>query len=169
MTVAHVQDVLNKKHQVTQVFVTFSGPVSENGADSTATYRLATPGKGGSYTASNAGIIKLKSARYNGATLQVTLTPRTPFDLTKPVQLRVYGTGPSTLYDAEGRPIDGNHDGIAGGDAVAILSRKSTVIQAEIQGTGRRSRAGIHAVIDAVLDRHRSIKVGPGHGSTRRH
>ena len=55
VTVARVQDVLNKKHQVTQVFVTFSGPVSENGADSTATYRLATPGKGGSYTGDERG------------------------------------------------------------------------------------------------------------------
>ncbi len=117
VTLAHVQDITNKKHQVTEVLVTFSGPVNSTEADSTATYHLATPGKGGSYTAKNAGIIKLRSAVYSGATDIVALTPVNPFTLTKPVQLLVYGTGATTLKDIYGRPIDG------GNNLIAILSR----------------------------------------------
>ena len=40
----------NKKHEVTEVDVIFSGAVNSLEADFLATYRLATPGKKGSYT-----------------------------------------------------------------------------------------------------------------------
>ena len=90
-------------------------------AHSINTYRLATPGKKGLYTAKNAGIIKLRSAVYNRSSNTVALTPKVPFSLTKPVQLLVYGTGDLGLQDAEGRLIDGDHNGTAGGNAIAIL------------------------------------------------
>jgi len=113
VTVVNVQDVVSKKHQVTEILVTFSGAVNVGEDDSINTYRLATPGKKGSYTAKNAGIIKLKSAFYTASNRQVALTPKMPFALTKPVQLLVYGTGASGLQDAEGRLIDGDHNGTA--------------------------------------------------------
>ena len=62
VTMTNVQLVLNKRHLVTQIVVTFSGAVNVTEADSVATYRLATAGKKGSFDAKNAGIIKLKSA-----------------------------------------------------------------------------------------------------------
>ena len=120
--VSKVQLVKNKAKQVTEILVTFSGAVNMAEADSANTYRLATPGTKGSYTAKNAGIIKLKSAVYNGTSDTVVLTPTKPFALTKPVQLVVYGTGASGLKDAEGRMIDGDHNNTAGGNAVVILS-----------------------------------------------
>ena len=50
-----VREVLNKKKQVTEVIITFSGAVSSAEAGHTGIYRLATAGKHGSYTAKNAG------------------------------------------------------------------------------------------------------------------
>ena len=41
--------VTNKKQQVTQILVTFTGAVEVTEADSIATYHLATAGKGGSF------------------------------------------------------------------------------------------------------------------------
>ena len=56
VTVMSVTDKTNKKHQVTQVTVVFSGSVNSTEAQMpTGIYRLATPGKKGSYTAKNAG------------------------------------------------------------------------------------------------------------------
>jgi Tol biopolymer transport system component len=34
-----------------------------------------------------------------------------------------------SLLDASGRPIDGDHNGVPGGDAVAILSKKGIAVQ----------------------------------------
>ncbi len=92
VTLKQVRDITNNKHQVTEVLVTFSGPVNSAEADQIGTFHLATPGKGGSYTAKNAGVIKLKSAVYTSGNDTVALTPTKPFALTKPVQLVIYGT-----------------------------------------------------------------------------
>jgi len=151
VTLTSVVEKPNKKHQVTEVFVTFSGAVNMAEADSIKTYRLATPGKKGLYTAKNAGIIKLKSAVYNGSSDTVALTPKKPFALTKPVQLLVYGTGASGLQDAEGRLIDGDHNGTAGGTAVAILSKKSVTIDAVEQAQTKPAQLTSAAVVDALL------------------
>jgi hypothetical protein len=124
VTMTHVQDVMNKKHQVTEIIVTFSGAVNATEADALTTYRLATPGKKGSYTAKNAAVIKLKKAVYTAAGDKVTLTPKKPFALTKPVQLRVYAELPHGLEDSLGRFING------GIDDLAVLTKKNVIIDA---------------------------------------
>ncbi len=140
VTMTGVQEVMNKKHQVKKLSVIFSGPLSDALAGETSIYRLATPGKKGSYTAKNAGIIKLKSAMYTSAVDTVTLTPKTPFTLAKPVQLVVSGTGASGLRDTYGRLIDGDDNGQAGSNAVAILTKKGVTIDAvELARTGELS------------------------------
>jgi hypothetical protein len=113
VTVTNMIDKLNKKHQVTEVFVIFSGPVNSSEADSAGTDPLATPGKKNSYTAKNAGVIKLKNAAYSPSTNTVALTPKKPFALTKPVQVLIYGTGPTALQDTDGRDIEGDDNGTA--------------------------------------------------------
>jgi hypothetical protein len=100
VSVTDVELETNKKHMVTQIIVDFSGAVNVAEADSVGTYRLATAGKKGSFTAKNAAVLKLKSAVDNGALDQVTLTPKRAFALTKPVQLAVEG---QTLQDSSGR------------------------------------------------------------------
>ena len=125
--------VTNKKHQVTAIVITFSGQVNTAEADSAATYRLATPGSHGSYTAKNAKTIKLRSANYNSSSETVTLTPKSPFKVTKPVQILVSGLPPSGLRDGLGRLIDGDHNGTTGGNATAILTRGGASIAAVSQ------------------------------------
>jgi hypothetical protein len=129
--------VLNKKHQVIQILVTFSGPVDAAEARNPGICRLATAGKKGSFTAKNAKVITLRSAAYNDANDTVTLTPKKPFALSKPVQLQVNGLPPSGLEDSLGRLIDGNRDGQRGGNAVGLLSRGGVTINAVVyQGIG---------------------------------
>jgi hypothetical protein len=126
--VTSVQVVKNKKHQVTGITVDFSAAVNATIAGNVATYRLALPGKRGSFTAKNATVIKLKSAVYTGGLDAVTLTPKKPFALTKPVQLVVDGQPPAGLQDTLGRLIDGNHDGQPGGNAVTVITAKGVML-----------------------------------------
>jgi hypothetical protein len=128
VTLTDVTFVRNRKHLVTQIMVDFSGSVNVGQADSLATYRLATQGKGGSFLARNSRMIGLRSAALDSANNEVTLTPRKPFALTKTVGLTVDGEAPSGLQDSEGRLIDGNHDGVAGGNAVAVLRPKGVTL-----------------------------------------
>jgi hypothetical protein len=147
VTMTNVQEVFNKKHQVIQITIGFSGPVNAGLADSLATYRLTIAGKHGSFTAKNARTIALAAAVYRASTHSVTLAPRKPFGLTKPVQLRVHGLLP-------------------GGDAVAILSKPGVRIEARRQpgtlprlsvpavdhlmSTGSRERL-LHSLVTAAL------------------
>ena len=48
--------------------------------------------------------------------------------LTKAVELIVNGASASGLEDSYGRLIDGNNDGQAGGNAVAVLKGKTATI-----------------------------------------
>jgi Bacterial Ig-like domain (group 2) len=75
VSVTDVQIVGNRKNMVTEVIVDFSRAVNASEADRVAAYRLATAGKRGSLTARNAMVLKLKSAKFNGTTDAVTLTP----------------------------------------------------------------------------------------------
>jgi hypothetical protein len=151
VNVSNVQVVKNKTNQVTEVLVTFSGAVNTAEADSTNTYRLVTPGTNGSFTAKNAGTIKLKSAVYNGSSDTVALTPTKAFALTKPVELVVYGTGASALQDAEGRLIDGDHSGAAGGNAVVILSSSTAKAALAVPSTSASKNAKV-AAVDALME-----------------
>ena len=153
VTTTGVQDMMNKKHQVTEVLVTFSGPVNAAEAGSISTYHLATPGKKGSFAAKNAGTIKLKSAMYTAASHEVALIPKKSFALTKPVQVLVYGTPPSGLQDTDGRYIDGADNGQAGSNAAAILTKKSVTIEAAVLARTDERTSQVSAATDAILER----------------
>ena len=128
-----VVSATNKKHLVTQIVVTFSNQVNTSEAQRTTIYRLANPGKHGSFTAKNAKVIKLRSAAYSAANDTVTLTPKKPFSLSKAVQLQVDGTSPSGLQDTFGRFIDG------GINAVAVLHRGGATITAATHSSAKRN------------------------------
>jgi hypothetical protein len=130
VTLTSVQPVFNKKHLVSEIDVTFNGSVNAQEAQETGIYRLVTPGKHGSFTAGNAGSVKLKSAVYNVASRTVTLTPKRAFPLSKPVELTINGNPPSGLQDTFGRLIDGDSNGAPGGNATAVLRRTGVVINA---------------------------------------
>jgi hypothetical protein len=116
--------VKNKKHQVTEIIIGFSGGLNASEAASLGTYQLTTAGKKGSFTVKSATPVRLSSAAYVDAAHQVTLKPRKPFALTKPVQLVVHGQPPGGLQDSSGGFIDGGNDGQGGDDGKFVLTRK---------------------------------------------
>jgi len=129
VTVSKVTDVQAKHHMVTQITIAFSGPVNATEAMTLSEYRLVKAGKKGSFTAKNAKPIALDSAVYDAADDTVTLTPSKAFALTMPVELVINGSPPSGLHDTLGRLIDGNHNGMPGSNAVAVLSKTGVRLQ----------------------------------------
>ena len=127
--------------QVTGIVIDFSGAVNMTEAQSASTYELIVAGKGGSFTGKGAKVIKIKSAVYNAANDEVTLKPAA-FGLSKAVELVVYGSGSHGLQDAEDRYIDGNHDGVAGGNAVAVIKKGGVTINAVPAGPLAIKRQG---------------------------
>ena len=149
VTVTGVQDVTNRRHQVTGIVVDLSGPVNATQADSVATYLLATANSKGSFTARNSPAIRLRSAVFDPANDTVTLTPRKAFTLSKPVQLTINGSSPSGLQDVSGQLIDGDNNGAAGSNAVAVIRRTGVTLNpvaAAVTRTNRPSPAARSAV-----------------------
>jgi hypothetical protein len=112
-----------KKHDVTQIAIDFSGPLSAADAQRVTAYRLILAGKKGSFAGKHVSIIKLKSAVYDAAHNEVIVTPRTAFRLAKPVEFIVYGSAQVGLHDSSGRLIDGGKTGEPGSNAVVVISR----------------------------------------------
>jgi hypothetical protein len=148
-----------KKHRVTQITVAFSGPVQAAGADVLANYHLTIAGRHGSFTGRGTKPIALGSAVYSGSTDSVTLRPRKAFALSKPVQIRVNRLAPSELADDLGRLIDGNHDGQAGGDAVAILSPAGARLAARV------ARGAAHRPVGPAVPAGLAEKGGTDHAT----
>jgi cyclophilin family peptidyl-prolyl cis-trans isomerase len=124
VTVQNVQLGQNRRKEVTNIQVTFSEPVNSAQADAQATYRLVAAGRGGSFTARNARVIKPSSIVYSVTDNTATLTLKKPMKLTKALQLTVQGTGTSGLVDSIGRYIDGANNGQPGSNAVIAIKRQ---------------------------------------------
>jgi len=58
----------------------------------------------------------------------VTLDLRSPLAFLKALQLKIAGLPPSGLTDSLGRLIDGDHNGTAGGNAIAYLYRSGQTV-----------------------------------------
>ncbi len=125
VTMQSVGLVTNKKHMVTQIVLGFSGALNAAEARALGTYELIAASKSGTFTPTKKNLIKIKSATYSGGA--VTLKLKAPLRLKKGVELVVNGTAPSGLQDSSGHLIDGNHDGTAGGNAVAIIKKPASV------------------------------------------
>jgi len=123
VTIQNVAVSQSRKNVVTAIQVTFSGPVNSTQVDAPSTYQLTAAGRGGSFTARSARVIKTSSIAYDSTDNTVTLTLKKPLRLTKALQLIVEGTGSAGLLDSAGRYIDGAHSGQAGSNAVIALTR----------------------------------------------
>ncbi len=130
VTVVSIQEVKNKKHLVTEIVVDFSGPINAAQADNVANFRLAMANGKGIFTAKNSPVMKLRSAALNPANDTVTLIPAKAIAVTKPLQLTINGTAPSGLQDTSGQLIDGDDNGVAGGNAVVMIRRTGVTINA---------------------------------------
>jgi hypothetical protein len=130
VTVVAVHDVTNKKHQVTEIVIDFSGPLNAAQADNVAAFRLAAANRKGVFTAKNSPVTKLRSAVFNPANNSVTLIPKGVLALAKPLQLTISGTAPTGLQDTSGQLIDGDNNGTPGGNAAAIIRRSGVTLNA---------------------------------------
>jgi hypothetical protein len=115
--------------QVIEILVGFSGSVNPTQAQKKSTYRITLAGKGGSFRARNARVIKLRSAVYKATSDMVVLDLKGQVALGEPLQVVVDGVGPSGLHDSDGRLIDGNDDGQPGSNAVAVIQRSGVTEQ----------------------------------------
>ena len=121
VTLTNVDPVV-ERHRVTKIVLTFSGSLEGALAQERELYRFVISGRKGVFTSKNSTVIRVTKADYTAASPDtVTLTPMTPFTLSKPVELRINGLAPSGLRDSLGRLIDGDQDGQSGGDAIAVL------------------------------------------------
>jgi subtilisin-like proprotein convertase family protein len=125
VTMQSVQLVTNKKHLVTQILVGFSGGVNAAEAKSLKTYQLIAANAAGLFKPTKKALIKIKSAALSGNSVALKL--KSPLKVKKAVELIVQGLAPNGLQDTTGRLIDGNHDGVAGGNAVAVIKKPATV------------------------------------------
>ena len=128
VTLSSVDEVFNRAHRLTEILVHWSGALNASEAGETGIYRLALPGRKGSYTARNATVIRLKKAVYSAQTDTVTLDLRSPLAFHKVLQLKIAGLPPSGLTDSLGRLIDGDHNGTPGGNAIAYLYRSGQTV-----------------------------------------
>ena len=169
VTVSNVQIVTNKKHQMTEVLVSFSGAVNAAEAQDTALYQLVMAGAHGSFTARSAKAIRLRSASYDAADHTVTLVTSKKVTLSKKqIRLEVDGVPPSGIQDSLGRLIDGDRSGQPGSDATAILTRRGATIAGPALVSSASPRGVTPVLIDALLESNAlavattpSTEVGP--------
>ena len=130
VTLTNVVPII-KRHKVSELILTFSSGLDSSLAPDRGLYRLVMGASNGSFAGKNAAVIKVSNVEYfaAGAPDTVTLIPRTPFALNRPVMLTINGNSPSGLQDAEGRLIDGNQDGQPGSSAVAVLNKGAVTIE----------------------------------------
>ena len=92
-----VDSTTSHKQQVTAVSLTFDGSIDPSTASSPATYQLVKQGKHGLFIDKGKAKIKIKSVSYDPSNQTVTLIPRKPFALSKPVEVLIGGKPAGTL------------------------------------------------------------------------
>ena len=128
VTVSGVQvvRVKVKKTRTQAIAVGFGRSINAGSATNLGNYRLIGAGRDRKFGTRDDVRLNLASASYNAATNTVTLSPNRKVSLTSgPVQLRVIGAG---LLDGNGRPVDGNRDGLVGGDLLATINKKRVTL-----------------------------------------
>ena len=138
VTISSLQIATNKKHLATKITISFDGDVNV----SNVVYRLATPGKKGSYTAKNAKSIEIRSESYDPINHILTIIPQKAFALTKQVQLQIAG-----LHDSLGRYISGH----SAGTVTAIIGKRGVVVSVVTQKPDQIRM--LAAAVDSVLSR----------------
>jgi cyclophilin family peptidyl-prolyl cis-trans isomerase len=131
--VVNVQSVslgTNKRGQVTQLDVDFSGPLNSTLAERSNIYRLGYPNRAGVVRAGNSSAVRVRSARYNMATDSVMLALNKPLALaSRALDLVIDGQSPSGLQDVVGRYLDGADNGQTGTNAVVSISKGGVSIE----------------------------------------
>lgn len=108
--------------QGNRIVLTFSGALDPATAQDLNNYRLVGPGRNGQIGPNNFTIIPIRSATYDPATNTVTLVPARNLNVHQQFYLIVRGTnGGITAFC--GTLLDGNNDGIPGGNYTHVIDR----------------------------------------------
>jgi hypothetical protein len=110
--------------QPTTLVITFSQPMDAARAKSIADYRLVSAGPDHRFGTGDDRVIRIRSARYSAATLQVTLRPIRRLPLHGTFQLTIVGTPLTGLLDSEDLFLDGAGTGQAGSNYVTVIGAK---------------------------------------------
>ena len=127
VTVLHVslQKETVKKKKVTVIVIQFSGALTASDAQNRLLYSLA-PETTKKHVIKLGKAVAPASAIFSSSKNTVTLTPKKALVLNPPQQLKI---NLARLLDAQGRQLDGNSDGIPGGNFVATLSKQGITLQ----------------------------------------
>jgi hypothetical protein len=104
---------------VSQIVIHYSLPMDKV-AGKLANYQLALPGLDGLLGTADDVLPKLKSVKYDAKKMTVTLTPKSPLAQDQFFRLSVLSSG---LVDRGRRQLDGDGDGLAGGNYVLDIAR----------------------------------------------
>ena len=113
-----IRKIKTRKHKTSEVIVIqFSEAMNQSSVQNLSNYSLATiPAK----KKQKSKAVLIASATYNASAFTVNLTTRKPLVLNPPLKLTINAAG---LLDSLGRPLDGNHDGLPGGNGVVTISK----------------------------------------------
>jgi len=159
LTVQSVQSVFNSHGFVASLVLTFNGPLDQSLAQSTANYALTLSGPDRKFGTRDDQRVSLRSARYRAQILShslgtrstVTLTPAAPFRLSQPLQVRVNGQPPHGLRDTSGRLLDGDRNGIPGGNFVAVFGGAGGLLTSAHASSVSMETGAVDALLAAGL------------------
>jgi hypothetical protein len=114
---------LGHKKTARVLVVTFSAPLDPSDAQDASAYHLLSSRPGQKASSVGGQSIPIASAIYNPSAHTVTLAPRGKLT-SKALRLQL-SINSALVRDSQGRPIDGNLDGQAGGNFVSAISRSS--------------------------------------------
>jgi hypothetical protein len=104
---------------VAMIRLAWTAALDPGTAQSLANYRLVGAGRDGRFGTRDDRRVAIRSARYDAVSRTVALVPRCARLGTSPLQLIVS----ASVTDARGYAVDGNGDGLPGGDSRTILHR----------------------------------------------
>jgi uncharacterized repeat protein (TIGR01451 family) len=107
--------------RVTGIVLTFNTPLDPFRAWSLFNYQVIQPGADGRFGTADDRAVSLRSVQYNPLSTVLILNFKHPQPFRTPLLLIVNGVAPFGLTDLVGNLLDGDGDGIAGGDFVTIL------------------------------------------------
>lgn len=121
--------------QPTILVLNFSQPLDPTSAANPSHYKIIAAGPDGFLGTSDDRFVPLKRVKFSSGPNAVSITSAVRLPLNRTFGLVVIGTGPNALLTTSGQPIDGNSDGLPGGDFVTTISRTSvagTAIGAQV-------------------------------------
>lgn len=114
------------KGTLTGVKINFSYDLDPKSTANISSYTLYAPGKDGRFQTSDDIPLPILKSAYDSSHKVLIITCK-PYKFNSDVRLCVSGTGPGTLVDRYKRPIDGDQNGIPGGDAVLLIHRNGSI------------------------------------------